>query len=67
MDYWNDTAVASVDDGATWFELEQPPGTMLDLAFMITGRPPSADLNKDGIVDFKDFAFMASQWLTSGP
>ena len=22
-----------------------------------------ADLNKDGVVDFKDFAIMANQWL----
>jgi hypothetical protein len=28
---------------------------------------PNADLNRDGIVDFKDFAFFANQWLTTGP
>jgi hypothetical protein len=24
---------------------------------------PDADLNRDGIVDFKDFAILADQWL----
>ncbi len=67
IDHWNDAAVASFDDGASWSKLEQPPGTELDMAFMIIGKPPSADLNRDGIVDFKDLAFLASQWLTSGP
>ena len=67
IDYWNDAAVASFDDGQSWSELEQPPGTNLDMAFMIIGKPPSADLNRDGIVDFEDFVFFASQWLTSGP
>jgi hypothetical protein len=28
---------------------------------------PNADLNRDGIVDFKDFAFFANQWLTTRP
>jgi hypothetical protein len=28
---------------------------------------PSADLNRDGSVDFKDFAIFALQWLTPGP
>ncbi|MGA2173279.1 MAG: GEVED domain-containing protein [Sedimentisphaerales bacterium] len=28
---------------------------------------PNADLNRDGFVDFKDFAFFADQWLTSRP
>ncbi len=67
IDYWNDAAVASFDDGASWSKLEHPPETELDMAFVIMGKPPSADLNRDGIVDFKDFEFFASQWLTSGP
>jgi len=28
---------------------------------------PDADLNKDGIVNFKDFAIMGMQWLTTRP
>ena len=28
---------------------------------------PDADLNRDGIVDMKDFAIMAGQWLTTRP
>jgi hypothetical protein len=28
---------------------------------------PSADLNRDGNVDFKDLAIFAAQWLTPGP
>ena len=28
---------------------------------------PDADLNRDGIVDFKDFAIMAAQWLSTRP
>ena len=28
---------------------------------------PSADLNRDGIVDFKDVAILSFQWLTPGP
>jgi hypothetical protein len=30
-------------------------------------REPSADLNRDGIVNFKDFVFMANQWLRTIP
>jgi hypothetical protein len=32
-----------------------------------TGAWPSADLNRDGIVDFKDFAILADQWLQEKP
>ena len=32
-----------------------------------TGAWPSADLNRDGIVDFIDFAILADQWLETGP
>jgi hypothetical protein len=28
---------------------------------------PDADLNKDGVVDFKDFAIVGSQWLDERP
>jgi hypothetical protein len=62
--------------GAVWAQgtpLKGPTGETWDLAFELTtnapepGKPPSADLNKDGIVNFVDFAFFANQWLTAGP
>jgi len=33
----------------------------------VRGACPSADLNGDCFVDFKDFALLASQWLTTDP
>jgi len=30
-------------------------------------REPSADLNRDGIVDFKDLNIFANQWLRNIP
>jgi len=55
-----------------------PPGMVCDetvivncndgtLKICCVPKRPSADLNRDGIVNFKDFAFVADQWLTSGP
>ncbi len=55
-----------------------PPGMVCDrtmtvdcddgtLKICCKPREPSADLNRDGIVNFKDFAFMANQWLRNIP
>ncbi|MCK5226011.1 MAG: hypothetical protein KAQ89_04780 [Planctomycetes bacterium] len=47
------------------------PNDSWDLAFELTTNDPgeepeSADLNRDGFVDFSDFAVFADQWLTTG-
>jgi hypothetical protein len=50
--------------------IEFPAGVSWDVAFELTTNEegtPSADLNHDKIVNFKDFAIFASQWLTAGP
>lgn len=51
------TGAVSPCDDADWGEVED---------YTITVEP-NADLNRDGIVDFKDFAFFANQWLTTRP
>ncbi|MFA6177146.1 MAG: hypothetical protein WC765_11270, partial [Phycisphaerae bacterium] len=59
--------------GAQWMvgaPIEFPAGVSWDVAFELTTNEegtPSADLNHDKIVNFKDFAIFASQWLTAGP
>jgi hypothetical protein len=56
-----------------WPSYPSPEGITWDMAFELTTnapdptKPPSADLNHDGIVDFYDFAIFANQWLTAGP
>ena len=59
--------------GSNWGEgepLEYPSGQSWDLAFELTTNEPriplSADLNLDGIVNLRDLAIMADQWLTTG-
>ncbi|MHC4222207.1 MAG: DUF7901 domain-containing protein, partial [Planctomycetota bacterium] len=56
--------------GSVWgggAPVEYPPGTSWDLAFELTTNegPPSADLRRDGIVDLRDLAVLANQWLTT--
>ena len=52
--------------------IEYPAGVSWDIAFELTtnapdpNKPVSTDLYPDGIVNFKDFAILADQWLTSG-
>jgi hypothetical protein len=59
--------------GAKWLQGEPivlPDGVSWDMAFELTTNEPGtpcADLNGDGIVNFKDFVFMAEQWLQSCP
>ncbi|HBG78690.1 MAG TPA: hypothetical protein DDW84_07615 [Phycisphaerales bacterium] len=59
--------------GSQWMmgaPIEFPAGVSWDMAFELTTNEegtPSADLNHDKIVNFKDFAIFASQWLTAGP
>ena len=54
-------------------EWPDPTGVSWDMAFELsTNEPPdfgtpSADLNQNGWVDFRDFAIFADQWLTTGP
>jgi len=36
-------------------------------ASMSERRGPQGDINRDGVVDFKDFAIMADNWLRCGP
>jgi hypothetical protein len=61
--------------GAMWVQgapLKGPNGETWDLAFELTTNAPtpgshsSADLNFDGIVNFKDFAYFADHWLSAG-
>ena len=51
---------------------EDPPDEAYswDVAFELTTNepgPPNADLNNDGIVNFRDLAILADQWLTVRP
>jgi hypothetical protein len=69
---WNDSAVWSNDDGATWNELFYPPGhssfgSGIDLSFKIIGKVCNcADYECDGIVEFRDYAQFAGQWNWTG-
>ncbi len=61
--------------GATWSSgdpIEYPAGKSWDMAFELTTIRPCCrtkygDINSDRIVDFKDFAIMASNWLEIVP
>jgi hypothetical protein len=59
--------------GSQWMNgmpLKDPNGQTWDLAFELTSNAPdpnipsSADLDRDGIVNFRDFAIFAGRWLT---
>ena len=61
--------------GSQWIAgmpIEYPTGSSWDVAFELTtnepapNAQPSADLYPDGIVNFKDLAILANQWLTTG-
>jgi len=75
---YNDDAVVITDvnfwppdvNKTTWKsgQIIRPGGW--DAAFELSTNepgPPSTDLNKDGIVNFLDFAIFAQQWLTVWP
>ncbi|MBE3143878.1 MAG: hypothetical protein IMZ61_08140, partial [Planctomycetes bacterium] len=52
--------------------IEFPVGTSWDMAFELSTNEPGqeyniADFNKDGIVNFFDFAIFAQEWLKTGP
>ena len=59
--------------GSVWENgepIEYPAGTSWDMSFALTtnreypeGDSKSADINNDGIVDFKDLAILTAQWL----
>jgi len=55
---------------SVWWPDQEHSG---DVSFKLTTNAPgppelsSADLNNDGIVNFKDLAILADQWLTAGP
>jgi len=55
-----------------WPAWPSPEGISWDMAFELTTNEPGqeyniADFNKDGIVNFLDFAVFAQEWLKTGP
>ncbi|MHC4648500.1 MAG: DUF7901 domain-containing protein [Planctomycetota bacterium] len=67
---WPPTVGASTFANGT--PIEFPAGTSWDMAFELTTNQPGpndliADLNGDGVVDFKDLAKLANEWLKGSP
>ena len=71
---WNDAAVYSSDNGATWNRLVYPMGHLylgnnIDFAFELYGKRccSCADYNDDDIINFEDYADFATDWGWTGP
>jgi hypothetical protein len=71
---FNDNAVAiyiDLDSGElSWEELYDQTGVSEDMSFMLFTDPNEcincADYNKDDIINFKDYAYFANDWLWTG-